>query len=251
LLDKKDVILFPLSHRHQKRYWVIQELYRQQKQMYDERSHKISDRIVSISQPHIRPIVRGKTGKEVEFGAKISASQIDGYSFLDRISWDAYNESTDLISQIESYKERLGHYPQWVSADTIYGTRDNRAYMKSHGIKYSGVALGRRPKEALAELQEYEKERKKKSRERSQIEGAFGVGKRKYDLDLVKAKTRLSSESWIGMVYLVMNIARLMRVIFCSILKMVILFWKKLEKTVFDALFPAGAGTMKISVSTF
>jgi len=69
--------------------------------MYEDRSHQITDRIVSISQPHVRPIVRGKASKEVEFGAKLSVSLVNGYSFLDRLSWEAFNESNDLISQVE------------------------------------------------------------------------------------------------------------------------------------------------------
>ena len=185
LLDEKQTQEFPLAHKHQKTYWVIQELYRQQQQMYKENTHKISGRIVSISQPHIRPIVRGKSGREVEFGAKIS-----------------------------------------VSADVIFGSRENWAYMKQQGINYSGISLGRRPRELTPERKELEAERKKKAKQRSQVEGVFGVGKRKYDLGLVKAKTKETSESWIGMhspsqtwVYLIMNIARLMRVIFWPFFK--------------------------------
>ena len=216
LLDEKESQAFPLGFKYQKMYWIIQEVYRQQKQMYDENSHKTADRIVSISQPYIRPIVRGKTGKEVEFGAKTSVSLVDGYVYLERLSWDAYNEGGDLISQIENYKTRFGYYPEWVSGDKIYGNRENRNYMKKHGIKYTGAALGRRVKEPTGEQKEYEKQRKKKARQRSQVEGIFGVGKRKYDLGLVKAKTQETSESWIGIVYLVANIARFMRVIFWS-----------------------------------
>jgi len=154
LLEEKESKAFPLAHKYQKIYWVIQELYRQQKQMYDDKTHKISGRIVSISQPHIRPIVRGKSGKEVEFGAKISVSVVEGYSYLDKVSWDAYNESKDLIPQIKSFNERFGHYPEWVSADKIYGNRENRAFMKQHGIKYTGATLGRRPKALTQERRE-------------------------------------------------------------------------------------------------
>ena len=52
---------------------------------------RIDDRIVSISQPHVRPIKRGKAGADKEFGAKLSASLVDGYCFLDHMSWDSYN----------------------------------------------------------------------------------------------------------------------------------------------------------------
>ncbi len=199
LLNEKNGRAFPLAHKYQKMYWVIQEVYRQQQGMYDDKTHKTADRIVSISQPYVRPIVRGKSGREVEFGAKISVSVVNGYSYLDKVSWDSYNEGKDLISQIESFKVRFGHYPEWVSADKIYGTRENRAFMNQHNINYSGVALGRRPKELTQERKELEAERKKKAKQRSQVEGVFGTGKRKYDLDLIKAKTKETSESWIGM----------------------------------------------------
>lgn len=251
LLDEKGTQTFPLAHKYQKIYWIIRELYRQQKQMYDDKIHKITDRIVSTSQPHIRPIVRGKSGKEVEFGAKISISLVDGYSYLDRVSWDAYNEGTDLISQIESYRNRFGHYPEWVSADKIYGNRENRAFMTKHNINYSGAVLGRRPKEITQERKELEVQRKKKSKQRSQVEGSFGVGKRKYDLDLVKTKTKVTSESWIGMVYLVMNIAQFLRVIFCAILKISSFCLEKLEKSNLGSLAPQRHGIARYKLATF
>jgi IS5 family transposase len=58
---------------------VIHTLYDQQQHMYQTKTHQVADRIVSISQPHIRPIVRGKIAQRVEFGAKISASYVNGY----------------------------------------------------------------------------------------------------------------------------------------------------------------------------
>jgi len=94
--------------------------------MYINGVKRVDNRIVSISQPHIRPIVRGKAGKAVEFGAKISLSLVDGFSFIDNLSWDSFNESKDLIPQIEKYKKRLGYYPASVHADKIYQTRENR-----------------------------------------------------------------------------------------------------------------------------
>ena len=89
---------------------VATEVYRQQRTLFENNQQSISDRIVSLNQPHIRPIIRGKAGKTVEFGAKISASYFDGYVFLDRISWDNFNESADLKSQIEAYYNFTGYY---------------------------------------------------------------------------------------------------------------------------------------------
>ena len=72
--------------------------------MYDCQTHSVTDRIVSLHQPHVRPIVRGKAKSPVEFGAKVSVSLVDGFSFVEKIGWDAYNESCDLTEQIERYR---------------------------------------------------------------------------------------------------------------------------------------------------
>jgi len=105
--------------------------------MYVDGKHSVKERIVGISQPWIRPIVRGKASADVEFGAKLSISLVDGVAGIDRLSWDAYNESEDLIPQVEAYRKRNGFYPASVHADGIYGTRANRAYLKSEGIRFS------------------------------------------------------------------------------------------------------------------
>ncbi len=75
--------------------------------MWEKETQSIPQRIVSITQPHIRPIVRGKAGKPTEFGAKLSVSYVDNYIFLDRISWENFNESGDLQGQIEKLKLSL------------------------------------------------------------------------------------------------------------------------------------------------
>jgi flagellar basal body rod protein FlgC len=117
LLIKNGASWENLSKRQYKMLLVVSEVYRQQQWMFDNKKQRIDDRIVSINQPHVRPIVRGKAGKNTEFGAKISASCIDGYVFLDRISWDNFNESVDLKAQVEAFKDRTGSYPESVHAD--------------------------------------------------------------------------------------------------------------------------------------
>jgi transposase, IS5 family len=134
-----------LNKKRYKMLLVVTEVYRQQSWLIENKKQSISDRIVSLSQPHIRPIVRSKAGKPVEFGAKISASYFDGYVFLDRISWDNFNESGDLKSQIQAYYNFRGYYPESVHVDRIYRTRENRAWCKERGIRISGPPLGRPP----------------------------------------------------------------------------------------------------------
>lgn len=190
--------------------WVIQLLYQQQQAMYDTKTQRCDDRIVSIHQPHVRPIVRGKPNCSAEFGAKLNASlNGDGIACLDEIRWDAFNEGQDLIVQVENYKTRHGHYPEVVLVDPIYGTRANRKYLKKKNIRYGGKPLGR-PKKVTeankAQLQQEKAQRREDYRQRIPIEGKFGQGKNGYDLNLIKAKTRATSEAWIAAIFFVMNL---------------------------------------------
>ena len=61
----------PLKDSQMRQFWIIQELNNQQRKMYQEKENRVDGRIVSISQPHVRPILRGKQGKKVEFGSKL------------------------------------------------------------------------------------------------------------------------------------------------------------------------------------
>jgi IS5 family transposase len=101
-----------LTKKQYKTLLVLTEVARQQQWLFDNNKQSIEDRIVSLSQPHIRPIVRGQAGKRVEFGAKLSASCFEGYVFLDRMSWDNFNESGDLKAQVEAYHKFTGYYPE-------------------------------------------------------------------------------------------------------------------------------------------
>ena len=119
-------------------------MHAQQKQMYDTHTHKCENRIVSLEQPHVRPIHRGKRQNPTEFGQKLHLSVVDGYTFLEQTSWNNFNEGCDLIASVEDYYRKFGCYPQSVLADKIYQTRANRAFCKEHDIRLSGPALGRR-----------------------------------------------------------------------------------------------------------
>ena len=181
--------------------------------MYKENKHSIEHRIVSIHQPHVRPIVRGKSKTPVEFGAKIGVSLDEGYSRIDHLSWEAYNESTDLIVQIENYREMHGYYPELAQVDRIYLNRENRAWMKEKGIRYTGKPLGRPQKE---ELSSYKKQKiRKEAAERNQIEGKFGQGKNGYNLNKIRAKLQETSESWIAAIFFVMNLVRFSKDFLC------------------------------------
>lgn len=97
--------------------------------MYDNRVNSVPNRIVSFHQPWLRPIVRGKAKSTVEFGAELDMSD-NGICRLENISFEAYNESTILVSAIRHYYDHNGCYPERVLADKIYRNRANLHYCK-------------------------------------------------------------------------------------------------------------------------
>ena len=223
LLDALPGQSIPLPARLLRKFWVIQQLYEQQAQMYQTKTKRCDDRIVSIHQPQVRPMVRGKANKAVEFGAKLSVSLTgQGIAGVDHIRWDAYHEGLDLPAQVEIYKERYGHYPEVVLGDPLYGTHDNRRYLKAKRIRFAGKPLGRPPKltpENREQLKQLKKQRREEYRQRIPIEGKFGQGKNGYDLGYIRAKTAPTSEAWINSIFLVMNLMVLLR-IFIGLLKL-------------------------------
>ena len=214
LLDKYKGRPFPLEAREQKIFWVIEELFHQQEKMYKEKTNQCDDRIVNVYQPYVRPMVRGKNGRRVEFGSKVNIGLVDGMSLVSKISYDAYNESTDLTQQVEQYKRTFGYYPKVVVADQIYGTRENRKWLKEKEIIYSGKALGRPPKETVEnreELRERKEQLKKYKNKRSEVEGKFGQGKNFYGLNEIDARTYTTSMSWIMATFFGLNLIRALK----------------------------------------
>ena len=115
LVQKSSLTL--LNKRQYRNLLVSQEIYRQQLEMYEKRKHMIEDRIVSLHMPFVRPIVRGKARADVEFGAKLAISIVDGFSYMESISFDAFNVGTTLIQSIKNYYQKYGVYPEAVMAD--------------------------------------------------------------------------------------------------------------------------------------
>jgi len=211
----------PLPSRLLRAYWVIQHVYEQQSEMYRTHSKRCDDRIVSIHQPHLRPIVRGKQRAPVEFGAKLSVSLNEhGLACVDALRWDAFHEGGDLKGQVEAYRERHGRYPEKILADPAYGTRENRKYLKERGIHFAGKPLGRPPKvtpDNAAAIKQAKAQRREDYRQRIPIEGKFGQGKNGYGLGYIRAKRADTTLAWINSIFLVMNLMVLLRIFASSV----------------------------------
>ena len=202
-----------LSKKRLERLETIKKFYEQQLEMFNNRTHSVENRIVSLGQPWVRPIVRGKTKAKCEFGAKLDVSVSDGFVRLEHTSFDAYNESENLQKMIERYRERTGHYPERVLADKIYRNRDNLNFCKKRGIRLSGKPLGR-PKKIpdINKKQEYldQIDRIEVERKFSHAKGSFGLG-------LIRTRLKETSLTAIALSIIALNIAhagRILRALF-------------------------------------
>ncbi|MHC4752723.1 MAG: IS5 family transposase [Planctomycetota bacterium] len=207
---RTDIIDITLKRRDKKLLETIKLVYGQQKQMYEEKSRRIAHRIVNLYQPWVRPIKRGKSGSDVEFGPKLSVSLVDNVAYVDHFSWEAFHEGTYLAEQVAAYRKRHRFYPEVVIGDTIYGSHKNRQYLKSLGIRFSGKQLGRPVQvtpENRQQLASEKKQRKQEQCRRNRIEGCFGLGRRRYGLGRVRTRLEETSETSICMAFFAMSVA--------------------------------------------
>jgi len=171
---------------------IVRKVLRQQNEIFQSRI-SVPDRIVSISKSYIRPIVRGKEVKAVEFGAKVNMIQFDGINFIEHLSFNAFNEGTRLIQSIRYGRSLFGQITH-ISADDIYATNKNRKYSTNAKIVTNFKRKGRAGK--------YEDQRQVISRELRKertvrMEGSFGTEKEHYGLQRIKAKTDKTEILWI------------------------------------------------------
>lgn len=162
---------------------TIKQIISQQRYLLAHKGSKIPDRILSLSKPYVRAIVRGKETKPVEFGAKVHLMQTDGINYVEYFTYNAFNETTRLKLSVVKHKQLFGRCFHW-SADAIYATNKNRKYLTERGIITNFVSKGLPKKDAQ------EKEIKSLlNKERStRLEGSFGVEKNYYGLRKVKAR---------------------------------------------------------------
>ena len=168
---------------------IVTKVYRQQKNHFENNNPResIPDRIVSVSKPYVRPIVRGKEVKNVEFGAKCNNILIDGISFIEKLSFNAFNEGTRLEHCIKMHKRLFKVDAKKIGGDTGYAGTANRNLCKEMGIQTSFVNRGR----PANEKKDKDYVRQELARVRATaMEGSFGTQKEHYDMRRIKARKK-------------------------------------------------------------
>lgn len=214
----------PLNEKFLKLLYVIQEVARQQRQKIESDTNVIEHRIVNVFQPHVRPIKRGKDNADTEFGSKLSLSIDNGYTFLDKVSWENYYEGRDDIVEqhIDSYHQRNPKSKlDGLVGDKVYGNKKAREKMNNMDVEFIGTPLGRPPKDP-GKIKQREKNQQVHQQLRSRVEGKIGQSKRGYGLDKIKAKRSDTSLTWIACILLVTNLERFWKGIFFDLIYLMI-----------------------------
>ena len=187
---------------------TAKQIYDQQREMAQTRGRRVANRIVSFKQPNIRPIIRGKEGKRVEFGPKAHVAIVDGFAILDDCGFDPYHEGNLLLQSLEKHQRRFERYPKLVLADQLYSTRPNRELLKSEGIQDSFRPVGRPPNRSEKERKKQRSQFKKRQGLRNHIEGTFGTLKSHYYLDKIRWKVSDGESMQIRMGLIASNLHR-------------------------------------------
>ena len=183
-----------LSNKQRTQLLTITTVYGQQHDKVYGKVEQIKDRIVSLSKPYLRPIVRGKETKAVEFGCKVNKLQVDGLSFIEHFSYDAFNEGTRLKSCVGLHRQLFGKCSHH-AADKIYATNENRRYCTKENITTNFVPKGRQ-REAHVEQSKVMRSVLDKERG-TRLEGSFGNEKNHYLLHKVNARNAVTEKCWI------------------------------------------------------
>ena len=165
---------------------TAKDILAQQVHMATTRGRRVAERMVSFHRPELRPMVRGKEGKAVEFGPKAHVALVDGYALLDHAQYDAFHEGIQLSDCLAKHNERFGKDPDIVLADQLYANRKNRQLLAELKIQHAFKRTGRPPNESKEETQKHRAQFKKRQGQRNHIEGAFGHLKTHYNLNKVK-----------------------------------------------------------------
>lgn len=173
-------------HTLEEKLSVANTILAQQWERYHARGRRVAHRIVSFHQPKVRPIVRGKDGKSVEFGVKTPVARVDGFAFLDDGQYDAFHEGVRLPSSLEKHQKRFATMPTEVIADGIYANRANRALLNQHDIQHNWPDLGRPLKHPDLDTIKRNAKTRKRQRQRNAIEGLFGTLKHYGNLEKIK-----------------------------------------------------------------
>ena len=182
------------SNKERKKFAAIIKVYEQQHEKLYGNTKEIKGRIVSLSKPYIRPIIRGKETKVVEFGAKVNMLQVDGINFIEHLSYDAFNEGTRLQNGIHLHRKLFGKCTH-LSADQIYATNANRSYCKQQGVITNFIPKG---KQKLHHIEQAAVLRKTLNIARGTIlEGSFGSEKNHYFLQKIPARNQTTETCWI------------------------------------------------------
>lgn len=171
----------------------------QQKDIY--KKLPVKERVVSVHQPHLRPMVRGKYPVEVEFGPKILLNLKNNFLFLEHLSFNNTSDSQLLDLSLKGYQERFGNTPTQLAADRGFWSKDN--YRLAEDLKIKKIAIENKGKSSYLKGKPF---RERLRRLRCSIEARISLSKRKYGLDRIRYTMPQGEEIWVRLGLIAMNL---------------------------------------------
>ena len=188
-LDRDNPCARLFSDRHLAEIETVTKIYRQQRNHHESGNAKesIPNRIVSVNKPYVRPIVRGKEIKKVEFGAKCNNIMIDGISFIEKLSFNAFNEGIRLEHCVKLAEKLFGEKIMKLGGDCSYSGNENRTFCSKQNIETSFSQKGRKRDVAVP----VSMVKKELARIRATaMEGSFGTHKEHYGLKRINGRIK-------------------------------------------------------------
>lgn len=187
----------PIKANFFHRISIIKQVYKQQQLLYDHPGTKIDNRIVSLHKAYLRPIVRGKENKRVEFGMKVHEMQVDGINFIEHWNFNAFHEGIRMKQTIYRHQQLFRNTCRLFGGDRIYANNANRKYCSKLGIQTCFQPKGRPPIDAAVRKQKAQLRKLIGKHRATRLEGSFGNKKNHYLLGRIKAKNKFTEMAWI------------------------------------------------------
>lgn len=198
-INSIDKVKKQFSEEAQKFWNTAKDILAQQKDIYQ--GLPVQERIVSVHQPHIRPMVRGKYPIEVEFGPKILLNLKNNFLFLEHLSFNNISDSQLLDTALKGYQERFFRHPTQIAADRGFWSKENYQLAENYGIKK--IALENKGKSSYLKGKPF---RERLRRLRCSIEAKISLAKRKYGLSRIRYNIQNGEEIWVRLGLIAMNL---------------------------------------------
>jgi IS5 family transposase len=155
-------------------------------------------KILSVFQPDVCAIRKGKAHKPTEFGRLVELCEIErGFVSDYKVHDGNPSDATLLIPALERHKEIFGRAPKKLATDRGFWSAENERAAKALGVKQVSIPFRGKISQARRRLQRHRWFRRLQHW-RANGEGRIGTLKNKYGLDRCRYEGDAGMQRWVG-----------------------------------------------------